>query len=213
VQVVDSLGAVATASVSVTAELAVSPPSALLPRGGSKTFTATGGSGVGLVWSLATNASGATLDAAGRYTAGAVGGTTDVVQVVDSLGAVATATVAVTAPLVVSPANVAVGPGGTQAFSATGGSGVGVVWSLALAPSGGTIDAVTGAYRAGPTGGVTDVVQVADSLGSTAVATVTVSTPKKGGCGGCGQGGASAGSLAAFLTLALRRAVRRRPGR
>lgn len=209
VQVVDSLSAVATTSVLVSAALAVTPQGVVLQRGGTQAFTASGGSGFSLVWTLATNRSGATIDATGIYTAGAVDGVTDVVQVTDSLGAVASAVVAVAGPLVVTPADVTVGPGGTQGFSASGGSGQGFTWSLARRPSGGTIDAATGAYRAGSTGGVTDVVLVIDSIGTTAVATVTVSGAG-GGCGGCGQGGASTSSLAMLTALALWWRVRRR---
>ena len=64
-------------------------------------------------------------------------------------------------------------PRGTQAFTATGGSGTGYVWSLAMAPSGGTISA-GGAYKAGAAGGVIDVVQVVDSASNTATAQVMV---------------------------------------
>ncbi len=212
VQVADSLGGVGTTSVSVTAALAISPAGAVLRPGGSQAFTATGGSGVGLAWSLATSAAGATLDAAGRYTAGAVMGARDVVQVTDSLGAIATATVVLAPALAITPASVTVAPGGRQVFSTTGGSGAGVVWSLTQAPSGGAIDAATGAYRAGSTGGVTDVILATDSLGSVAAASVAVSAPTGGGCGGCGQGGASADGLVALLAVVMGRAVRRRRG-
>ncbi len=76
--------------------------------------------------------------------------------------------------VVISPANPTVAAGGTQTFTASGGSGTGYVWSLTSRPSGGTINAATGVYTAGATGGVTDVVQVADSAASTATTNVTV---------------------------------------
>ena len=67
-----------------------------LATGASQTFTASGGSGLGYVWSFVQNESGGTLTASGDYQAGPVGGVTDVVQVVDSFANSATATVDVT---------------------------------------------------------------------------------------------------------------------
>lgn len=93
----DSLGGQATASVQVTPGVVVSPSAANLPVGGTETFQAQGGSGVGYVWELASNNSGSTLSADGRYMAGTKGGVTDVVHAIDSLGNVGTATVAVSA--------------------------------------------------------------------------------------------------------------------
>jgi hypothetical protein len=60
-------------------------------------FAVSGGSGVGFVWTIPGNGSGAVIDAAtGAYVAGAKAGTTDTVSVRDSLGNSATATVHVT---------------------------------------------------------------------------------------------------------------------
>ena len=75
---------------------AIVPPAATVAPNGTLSFAATGGSGP-YTWSLATNQSGATIDAAtGAYVAGGVEGA-DVVHVVDSLGDTADATVTVTA--------------------------------------------------------------------------------------------------------------------
>ena len=74
----------------------------------------------------------------------------------------------------ISPGSASVPPRGGQAFSASGGSGGGYVWSLTTNGSGAAIDASTGAYTAGSTGGVTDVVRVADSLGNAATRNVSV---------------------------------------
>src|SRR5262249_50214405 len=57
------------------------------------------------------------------------------------------------APLAISPATVTVAPRGTATFSASGGSGTGYVWSLAVNASGGSISQ-TGVYTAGATGSV-----------------------------------------------------------
>jgi hypothetical protein len=67
-----------------------------LAPGTSQTFTAKGGSGFDYVWSFKQNNSGGTLTASGVYHAGAVGGVTDIVQVVDSFANSATATINVT---------------------------------------------------------------------------------------------------------------------
>ncbi len=175
IQVVDSLGNLATAKVTVGAGIGISPKSASLPPRASASFTATGGSGVGYSWSLSANASGGVVDAAtGAYAAGPTGGVTDVVQVKDSLGNVATRSVSVTAGISIMPATASLPPRASVVFSALGGAGTGYSWSLSAHASGGVIDAATGAYTAGPTGGVTDVIQVADSLGNIAQRSVTI---------------------------------------
>ena len=98
VQLTDSLGGTVSASVTVTTGVSIGPGTATLAPKGKQAFTASGGSGTGYAWSLATNGSGGTIDAAsGAYQAGSKGKVTDVVQVADSLGNTATANVAVTA--------------------------------------------------------------------------------------------------------------------
>ena len=157
--------------------LAVSPSQVTVAVGASQTFTASGGSGTGYTWDLATNNSGGAITAAGVYTAGATGGVTDVVRVTDSANHTATATVTVsmaTAALAVSPSQVTVAVGASQTFTASGGTGTGYAWDVATNKSGGAITAA-GVYTAGATGGVTDVVRVTDSANHTAMATVTVS--------------------------------------
>ena len=98
VRATDSAGNAASVDVTVTAAVSISPGTATLAPGATQTFTASGGSGAGYAWSLATDASGGAIDAAtGAYKAGPTGSVTDVVQVADSLGNVATAGVTVTA--------------------------------------------------------------------------------------------------------------------
>lgn len=73
--------------------------------------------------------------------------------------------------LTISPPSATVAPLGTQAFTASGGSGL--TWSLSTNASGGNITAA-GLYTAGATGGVTDVVQVtASPVGDAAAAMTT----------------------------------------
>ena len=97
IRVTDSLGNGASATVTVTASVSVSPKSTSLQPKMSQAFSASGGSGTGYIWALASNGSGATLNpSTGVYTAGAISGTTDIVQVTDSLGNSASATITVT---------------------------------------------------------------------------------------------------------------------
>jgi predicted secreted protein len=174
IQCTDSLANYATAMVTVTKALSISPASLTVESGGIHTFTASGGSGSGYVWSFATNASGGTLNSlTGAYVAGPVSEVTDIIQLTDSLGRSTTANVMVTVVLTISPASVALMTGGSQAFTASGGSGSGYVWSLATNESNGTINASSGAYVAGTTAG-SDVVQVTDSSGDVAQAGVNV---------------------------------------
>jgi hypothetical protein len=133
VKVTDSAAHTATASVTVTAGVSIAPPTAAVAPAGTAAFTASGGSGTGYAWSLSTNASGGTIVAAtGAYTAGFVGGVTDVVEVADSLGNEASASVAVTA------GGGGGGGGGTPSPSKKCGcaSGGDVAWGLALALAG-----------------------------------------------------------------------------
>lgn len=203
--------------------LAITPAAPSTPPRGSLSFAATGASGT-LTWSLQANASGGAIGATtGAYTAGATGGVTDVVRVQDGTGAAATTNVAVTAGVSISPAAPSVAAGGTQAFTATGGSGTGYAWSLSTNASGGSIVAGTGAYTAGATGGVTDVVRVVDSLGNEATASVAVTAASGGGGGsgasssksGCGCSSSGDASWALVLGLLAwngrRLAWRRRP--
>ena len=154
--------------------VSVAPDTSSSPPQGSITFTASGGSGTGYVWSLSRNASGGTISAEGVYTAGTTDSSTDVVQVVDSLGNSATRSLTITAGVSVSSGSAAVAPKGSQTFSATGGSNRGYTWSISVNGSGGAIDSGTGRYTAGPLGNVTDVIQVADSLGNSARRGVSV---------------------------------------
>lgn len=84
----------ASVQVSVGRGLAIHPPAPMVPPRGQVTFTTTGGSGTGIVWAIASNASGATISD-GSYTAGAMGNVTDVVTATDSDGNTATAHVSV----------------------------------------------------------------------------------------------------------------------
>ena len=174
VQVTDSLGDVATRTVTITAGVSVSPVTVSLAPRTAQTLTASGGSGTGYIWSITTNNSGGSIGAGtGVYTAGATGGVTDTIQVADSLGNVATRFVTVTVGVGIS-GTASIAPKASRILTATGGSGTGYVWSITTNNSGGSIGAATGIYTAGSTGGVTDTVQVTDSLSNSSAATITV---------------------------------------
>ncbi len=175
---IGSTGVLASSELygSTTSAPVISPSMVTLAPQQSQAFTASGGSGIGYVWALATNASGGTMSSAGVYTAGAMGDVTDVISVTDSLGAHAKATVMVTSALAIDPTSVMLDPLTSQTFTASGGSGTGFVWGFITNASGGTLSA-DGVYTAGATNHVTDVVSVTDSLGNSSTATVTVGTP------------------------------------
>ncbi|HEX7604740.1 MAG TPA: MYXO-CTERM sorting domain-containing protein, partial [Polyangiaceae bacterium] len=186
------------------------------PPRGTIAFVVAGGSGAGYAWSLATNASGGSIDAAtGAYVAGTTGNVTDVVHVVDSLANEATVNVGVGPGVTVTPRTASVAPNEPIAFAVSGGSGKGYAWSLAASASGASIDGATGAYVAGRTGGV-DVVRVVDSLGNGDSATIQVTSPpppplppppaEPSGCN-CQTTGSSNGP--GFLVLLLAAAVLR----
>ncbi len=176
VEVTDSGGAKATANVTVTAGVSITPSSipTTPPRGASIQLAASGGSGTGFVWSMAAAPSGGSVSATGLYTPGSTGGpVTDRVRVTDSLGNVGEVAIPIGLGIAISPASPSAPPRGEITFSATGGSNAGYTWSSVALPSGGSITAA-GVYRAGSTGSVSDVVRVTDSLGNTADATVSV---------------------------------------
>ena len=173
VQVTDSLGNTASASIAVGGALTVNPSAPTVAPRDSVTFTAAGGNGSGFTFALATNASGGTIDAqSGQYTAGALGNVQDIVAVSDPLGNLAHVTIAVGDGLHVTPATVQAAPLAQLTFMVSGGSGKGYAFALTTNTSQGTIDPGTGVYTAGSQGGGTDVVTVTDSLGNTATASV-----------------------------------------
>ncbi|MBX3218473.1 MAG: SBBP repeat-containing protein [Labilithrix sp.] len=155
--------------------LLVAPASIKLDVGTGRQFSAVGGAGVGYVFSLQTNASGASITPAGLYTAGANGGVVDVVRVTDASGLTATATVEVGQPpaaLVISPASSSAPPRGQRSFAASGGVAP-YAFSLISNASGGLVTSA-GTYTAGPKGGVVDVVRLSDAAGNGVSATIVV---------------------------------------
>jgi hypothetical protein len=174
VRVTDAIGESKTATVAVGAGITITPPSPKTPPGGTVDFIATGGSGTGYSWSIASKSPSGTISAtSGRYTAGSSSNVVETVKVTDSLGNTATVQVSVGGGLAIDPDAPSTTTKGTVQFTAFGGSGV-YTWSFIENASGGTIDPATGAYQAGTTGNVQDVIKVTDSLGKAAAATVDV---------------------------------------
>lgn len=159
VRATDALGNEALRTVTIRADVSVDAAPTAVPPRGSRTFTVSGG-GAGYTWSLASNASGGSVDpASGAHRAGPTGSVTDVVRVVDGYGDAAQAEVHVGPGVTVSPPNATATVNTAQAFSASGGSGTGYTWTLAMNASSGAIGGPTGVYTAGPASGVSDVVR------------------------------------------------------
>jgi hypothetical protein len=159
-------------SASADVPLVLNPSSATPPPRGARTFTPSGGLAP-YAFSLAVNASEATLSTTGIYTAGSKGGVLDVVRVTDALGTMTEATVHVGAGVTITPAAPVVGPNGSVSLSAVGGSGTGYTWTLTANPSGGDVG-VTGVYTAGNKPNTVDTIEVTDSLGNKRAVNVSV---------------------------------------
>jgi hypothetical protein len=102
----------------------------------------------------------ASLSASGAYVAGSSGSAQDVVEVTDSRGVTAIATVSVGQRIAITPAFTGTVPGGRIAFQATGGSGT-YLFTSGTNGSGGSTSAI-GVYLAGPAGNTVDTVFVTD---------------------------------------------------
>ena len=191
VKVTDSLGNTATSgslSITINSALAITPPT--FPTGiigaaySAQTFTATGGSGAGYTYTLASGALPAPLALGANGTIAsatptASGAFNFTVKVTDSFGDTATTsqlTITIDPALVITPPTFPTGIVGVaypaETFTASGGSGAGYTYALASgalpAPltlgTNGTIATST------PTasGTFTFTVRVTDSLGHTA---------------------------------------------
>jgi len=170
-------------------DVELSPTSASLLVGGSKRFTAIGKSTEGTIVAVSAKyaATGGIISVDGVYQAGQIPGKYHVIATDTTVGLADTSAVTIEAPLsappppaleavVVSPANVSLVAGVSQAFTASGkmsdgsDSVVEVVWSA----TGGTISPA-GLYNSGPTAGTYRVVatQSGGSLADTAIVTIT----------------------------------------
>jgi hypothetical protein len=168
----------------------VSPISATVASGDSLDFTATGRMSDGSAAQVATiwQATGGTINAAGRFRAGGTAGAYRVIAATPDLAHADTAAVIVTAitpppggptltAVTLTPAVDTLAPGASATFSASGhysnghDSSVAVTWSA----TGGTISS-TGPYQAGQTTGTYRVVATATGAGLADTARVVVSS-------------------------------------
>jgi parallel beta-helix repeat protein len=165
--------------------LSVSPVSSIVSPEGTQTFRASAllSDGSTLVVPLTWNATGGSVDASGKYTAGTTPGKFQVTATApNGLADTAVVTVSLAVPIVaqlmLSPANVALSPDGSQQFLVEGRSAdsatVGV--SPIYTATGGTITA-QGFYTAGSTPGSFQVVATDTTSGIADTSVVTVVPP------------------------------------
>ncbi len=151
-----------------TLALSIGPGKTGTLVGGTLYFTASGGV-TPYTFSVLSGGAGGTINSSGTYTAPNSSGT-DTVQVKDSSGQIANASVTVVAapPLRIVPANLQVNVGDNYPFSATGGV---PPYSYSLIGTGGGVTS-SGMLTATGNGSVT--VTATDSIGETSTASVTI---------------------------------------
>src|SRR6185312_16062187 len=225
VKVTDSLGNIATTgslSIVIDPVLAITPPSFPTGIAGSsypaETFTATGGSGSGYSFTIASGAlpSPLTLGTNGTIASAtpSTGGTyTFAVRVTDSLGFTATTgnlSITVNGTLAITPPTL---PGATfnaaytsPAFTSSGGSGSGYVFAIAsgsIAPL--TLDSSTGVISGTPTatGTLSFTVSVTDSLSNTATTGPLSITVSPACTNNCTLSGTVTGPFVSGVTIAI----------
>jgi hypothetical protein len=162
VQVADSLGETSSATVTIVASLVISPSTATIALGDTKTFSATGGMSP---YTYSVLSGGGSFSSA-VYTPASAG--TVVVKVTDSLGDTSDATITVNGTLTISPTTVTLGVNDTETFTAAGG--VSPYTYSVLSGSG----SFSGAVYTAPSSAGSATVKVTDSLGNTANATITI---------------------------------------
>jgi hypothetical protein len=159
VQVSDANGGTSQITINNYATLGISPATATLDAGMSKTFVASGGNPP-YTFSLVSGTGTVTAD--GAYSTPGAAGTADV-RVTDAIGQHADAIVTIDSALGFAPGPTAVDGGLTLTLSGTGGQGP-YTYSVVSGP--GTVNASTGVFTAPSTAGST-VVQVTDTNGGT----------------------------------------------
>ncbi len=177
IRATDAAGETAEVTITVLPTFTLTPKTVTASAGATRTFSATGGAG-GFVFSLPTNNSGATIDAAtGAYTAGANAGI-DVVRVADSFGNMREATVTVTKPLSFGPSSVTVLFGQSKTFTPSGGTEPYKFW-IVTNTTGARFDQGGNEffYMAGGKAG-TDVIKVTDAVGDMAEVRIEVKAPE-----------------------------------
>ena len=187
-----SLADTSTVTVTVTPPVlqavVLTPATASVAAGAQQQFSVAGQWSDGSTTAPAVSyaATGGTVNANGRYTAGTTAGTFRVIatQQGGSLADTSTVTVTVTPPVlqavVLTPATASVAAGAQQQFSVAGqwSDGSTTAPAVSYAATGGTVNA-NGRYTAGTTAGTFRVIatQQGGSLADTSTVTVTVTPP------------------------------------
>lgn len=167
VRVIDSLGAIADANVTVNVALAITPASQMMGINGTLNFSSSGGV-IPYTYSVFSGG-GAINPVTGAFTAPATPGTT-VVRVTDNVGNIASSTITVTSGLSISPASSTLAVNNTVTFVGANGA---ASYTYSIFSGGGTINGATGLYTAPATAG-SAVVRVTDNLGAIASANITI---------------------------------------
>jgi hypothetical protein len=169
ITVTDSASSKGSAEVEVVeAVIVVKPKNLTITKGGTYTFTATGGTGT-YYWSTSDSTRGNIVYNTGIFSTTSTEGTLTI-NVKDSSGNTGSATVTIIGTsITVSPSSITIARGDTQKFSATGGTGT-YYWTVSN-QSLGNIDNA-GLFTAKATGTLT--VTATDSAGNTGGATVTI---------------------------------------
>lgn len=164
-------GPVGPSGAGTFTNIQVFPPIANVIRGGSQTFTSTGGTG-SFLWSVSNLALGSITASTGIFTAGVTEGTLSVIAT-DTAGAAGSGTVTiVSATINVLPTSVTLAGGSSQTFTATGGTGS-FRWSISNTNLG-SIVATTGVFTAAGTTAGSLIVTATDTAGSNGNASITI---------------------------------------
>lgn len=166
VRVTDALGHTSDATVTIYTGLTITPTTKTMGVGTNQTFTGAGG--VGALTYAMYSGTGTINSSTGVYTAPGTAGT-DVVQVSDTIGNVATATITVVSGLTISPPSLNLPIYSTATFTSV----LGVpAYTYSLLTGSGSINSGTGVYTAASTIG-SGSVRTTDSTATTSDAAIT----------------------------------------
>jgi alpha-tubulin suppressor-like RCC1 family protein len=166
VRVTDALGHTSDASLTMFNPLTISPNDQTIGINTVQNFTASGGVGA-LTFSIFSG-NGSINPSTGVYTAPATAGT-EIIQVTDSIGNTASATLYVVSALTISPTNLRLPVFSTATFSAVLGT---APYTYSIFSGSGTINSSTGLYTAPATAG-SGVARVTDANSNTSDANIT----------------------------------------
>lgn len=167
----DTANNTGTTTITVLAvTLAINPVSLTIVRGGSQTYTATGGTG-NYAWAVSDSSKGRIVSTTGVFTSGPNIGTLRV-KATDSAGNMGSGAITVIpATITLDPVDLTIAQGGTQTFSATGGTDS-YTWTVSNT-SLGRIISTTGVFTAWYTAGRLTVTAT-DTAGNTGTTNVTI---------------------------------------